>query len=137
MRHNYFMFKQSKTKHTEYYMYSRVADAAIKQELADAWYASSFGHRWTASMATAGAMAWSGWWERIGVLVSCSCRHLQNPSSSAWIMVRAYGGSRELHEAAGGAEQHHADEHSSDGFRRDGHGVYKLQDTVILMMLAS
>jgi len=108
-----------------------MADAAIEQEQADAWYASSFGHRRTAAMATAGAMAWSGWWERIGVHVSCSCRHLQNPSSSAWIMVRAHGGSR------GGAEQHHGDEHSSDGFRRDGHGVYKLQDTVILIMLAS
>ena len=117
-------------------MYSRMADAAIEQELADAWYASSFGHRRNA-MAMVGARAWSGWWERIGVLVSCSCRHLQNPSSSAWIMVRAHGGSSELHEAAGGAEQHHGDEHSSHGFRRDGHGVYKLQDTVILIMLAS
>jgi hypothetical protein len=52
-------------------------------------------------------------------------------------MVRAHGGRRELHVAAGGAEQHHGDDHSNDGFRRDGHGVYKLQETVILMMLAS
>jgi hypothetical protein len=52
-------------------------------------------------------------------------------------MARAHGGSWKLHEAAGGAEQHHGDEHSNNAFRRDGHGVYKLQDTVILMMLAS
>jgi hypothetical protein len=61
-------------------------------------------------MANAGATAWTGWWGRTGVLVSCTtCCHVQ----------------------------HHGDEHSNDGFRRDGHGVYNLQETVILMVLAS
>jgi hypothetical protein len=86
-------------------------------------------------MAAAGAMAWTG--GRIGLLISC--RHLQNTPSSAWIMmVRAAdrcprfqlpcaSRHRELHEA-GGAEQQH--EHNSSGFRRNGHGIHKLQKLV-------
>lgn len=80
-------------------------------------------------MAIAGARAWIGSWGRIGgVLVtrSCNCRRLQSSSSSVWKMSWR----RELHEAAGGAdEQHHGEHNSSNGFRRNGHEVYRLQDS--------
>jgi hypothetical protein len=88
-------------------------------------------------MATAGAMAWRGW-GRIGdvvVLVSCSRRHLQQSStSSEWTMSRR----GELHEAAGGAdEQHPGDHQRSGGFRRNCHGVHKLQDGRVILLWSS